>query len=122
MVTAILEVDVDLPSSLDSPLQRSAATEPFSEEMVDLEFLTLNGLNLNGLYLEAKRSLDILRADVGEYAAYLKPRHPKIISLRDEIERKQRRLSIYRSQLIEGIEKEKSSLRMQLKNLDLVVA
>jgi succinoglycan biosynthesis transport protein ExoP len=69
-------------------------------------------------YLRAKQQLLLLKAEQADLGQYLRPKHPKIIALGDEIARRERLLDIYRQQGLEQLENRKSSLALQIKNLE----
>ncbi|MGJ3242519.1 MAG: GumC family protein [Opitutales bacterium] len=73
-------------------------------------------------FLAVKNELDALRANLSEFSIYLRDRHPKIINLRSQIERKQNELSILRDQAEDDLETRKDVLRTRIKNLETEIA
>lgn len=68
-------------------------------------------------YLQARQHLQLLQAEQQDLALYLRPRHPKIIALAEDIARGQRLLEIYRQQNRQQLENRKSALALQITNL-----
>lgn len=73
-------------------------------------------------FLEARERYDQLKAEHAEFSRYLKPKHPKMIALLQDIERASNMVRIFRDQALERIEERKTRLRAQLENLHVVIA
>lgn len=69
-------------------------------------------------YLSIKQQVLLLQADRNRYAEYLKPKHPQMVALDQEIEKLGRVLEIYKAQSIEQLEAKKSALALQITNLE----
>ncbi|PXA05526.1 hypothetical protein DDZ13_01245 [Coraliomargarita sinensis] len=76
----------------------------------------------NEKYTEAKNQLDQLKADLEEFEIYLKPKHPKIIGLKDQIERTSNQLEILRRQAFERIGERKLVIERRIDNLNDEIA
>lgn len=88
-----------------------------------LDALTEDKLSsLDSGYDQAKRAVEQLRAERDEFAIYMKPAHPKIRKLNQEIERQENLLNIYRRQTLGQLEERKSKLEAELANLDEIIA
>lgn len=72
----------------------------------------------NEKYVLAKNTLDQLKADLEEFEIYLKPKHPKIIGLKNQIERTSNQLEILRRQAFERIGDRKLVIERRIKNLN----
>ena len=72
----------------------------------------------NDKYLLAREQLDLLKADLEEFQIYLKPKHPKIIGLKDQVERTSNQLEILRRQAFERIGERLSVVASQVNNLN----
>lgn len=72
----------------------------------------------NAKYMLAKEELERLRADLEEFQIYLKPKHPKIITLKDQIERTANQLKILRRQAFERIGERKLVVESLIRNLN----
>jgi capsular exopolysaccharide synthesis family protein len=69
-------------------------------------------------YLTVKQQILLLQADRNRYAEFLKPKHPQMVALDQEIEKLGRVLDIYRAQSVEQLEARKSALVLQIHNLE----
>lgn len=72
----------------------------------------------NEKYTLAKEQLERLKADLEEFEVYLKPKHPKIIGLKDQIERTSSQLEILQRQAFERIGERKLVVERRIKNLN----
>ncbi|WP_309384251.1 polysaccharide biosynthesis tyrosine autokinase [Cerasicoccus frondis] len=89
----------------------------------ELDALTESKLSsLDSSYEQAKRSVEQLRAERDEFSIYMKPAHPKIRRLNQEIERQANLLNIYRRQTLRQLEDRRKQLEAELKNLDEIIA
>jgi succinoglycan biosynthesis transport protein ExoP len=69
-------------------------------------------------YFVAKQQILLLKADQQDWGQYLRPKHPKMIALTEEIARRERLLEMYRQQSAEQLESRKSSLALQIANVE----
>ncbi|MGE9292450.1 MAG: GumC family protein, partial [Puniceicoccales bacterium] len=72
-------------------------------------------------YGQARRTLERFRAEMDEFSIYMKPKHPKIIDLRREIERQENLLKIIRRQTLNQVVNKKKILAGELANLNVVI-
>jgi capsular exopolysaccharide synthesis family protein len=78
----------------------------------------LGGDAVESDYLKAKQQILLLKADRDEMAQYLRPKHPKMVAMAEEIARRERLLEIFRQQSSEQLESRKSSLSLQIQNVE----
>ncbi|WP_309398698.1 polysaccharide biosynthesis tyrosine autokinase [Cerasicoccus maritimus] len=89
----------------------------------ELDALTESKLSsLDSSYENAKRQVDQLRAERDEFSIYMKPAHPKIRRLNQEIERQANLLNIYRRQTLGQLDNRRKQLVAELANLDEIIA
>ncbi len=69
-------------------------------------------------YLTIKQQILLLKADQQRFAKYLKPKHPEMVQLAQQIDRLEQMLDIYREQSVEQLEAKKSALGLQITNLE----
>jgi capsular exopolysaccharide synthesis family protein len=69
-------------------------------------------------YFRAKQQVLLLKAEQKELAQDLRPKHPKMIALTEDIARRERLLDIFRQQSAEQLDSKKSSLALQIQNLE----
>jgi capsular exopolysaccharide synthesis family protein len=76
------------------------------------------GERLDSEYLKAKQQILLLKAEQEDWARNLRPEHPKMIAMSEEIVRRERLLSIFHQQSFEQLESRKNSLKLQIENLE----
>ena len=69
-------------------------------------------------YFRAKQAILMMKAEQLELSEFLRPNHPKMVALTEETARRERLLDIYREQSMEQLESKKSSVRLQIQNLE----
>ena len=96
------------PESVANPIPNSATDSgsTSSNDRSDLD------------YLHAKQQILLLKAEQQDMGQYLRPKHPKMLAMSDEIARRERLLDIYRQQSADQLESKKGSLALQIKNLE----
>ena len=70
-------------------------------------------------YLSVKQQIALLTADRERFAAVLKPKHPQMVYLDEQIDKLGRVLVIYRQQSLEQLDARKSALALQIHNLEI---
>ena len=105
-----------------------AGTTPMANQDVAGGLLVNAGLaNQSGLfspnaigmeYLTIKQQILLLQAEQKRFGEYLKPAHPEMVALAQEIDQYQQLLDIYRNQSVEQLEAKKSALGLQITNLE----
>jgi capsular exopolysaccharide synthesis family protein len=73
---------------------------------------------INSDYARAKQQILLLKADQQDFAQYLRPKHPKMIALNEEIARCDRLLNIFLQQSGERLEIRKNSLKLQINHME----
>src|SRR5207244_8809076 len=68
-------------------------------------------------YLKAKQALQLLQAEKETLSKDLRPRHPKIIKLNDEIAKSENLIKLYRADTVEKLETRRKSIGKQMENL-----
>jgi capsular exopolysaccharide synthesis family protein len=79
-----------------------------------------DGIELD--YFRARQQILVLKAEQTEMGQYLRPKHPKMIAMTEEIARRTRLLDVLKVQSGEQLASKKESLRLQIKNLEKEVA
>jgi len=77
---------------------------------------TLGGFE--AAYLQAKQQILMLKAQRDELGQYLRPKHPKIIAMNEEIARQENLLDIFRQQSQEQLKNRQHTLEVQMQNLE----
>jgi capsular exopolysaccharide synthesis family protein len=69
-------------------------------------------------YLTVKQQILLLQAEQKRIGEYLKPKHPRMVELSQEIDRLGQTLDIYRDQSVEQLDAKKSALSLQITNIE----
>jgi len=69
-------------------------------------------------YLKVKQKLHLLKAQEKEMSEHLRPKHPKMTALTDEIAQQERLVNIFKQQSVEQLENRSKSLELQIENLE----
>jgi polysaccharide biosynthesis transport protein len=75
-------------------------------------------LETDAEYLRAKQQVQMLKAEQQQMSEYLRPKHPKMVNLSEDISRREKLLEILRQQSLDQLESRRSSLTLQLENLE----
>src|SRR5947208_13429785 len=70
-----------------------------------------------GDYLKAKQLVQLLKAERDTLSQDLRPKHPKIIKLNDEISKQEKLIDLFRSDAVEKLETRRKSIGKQMENL-----
>lgn len=72
----------------------------------------------NADYFKARQQLILLKAEQRDLGQYLRPKHPKMIGLNEDIARCERLLEILRQQSVQQLESRRASLTRQIAGLE----
>ena len=73
-------------------------------------------------YIQTKRQLQRSKARLEQMSKYLRPKHPKILALKDDITRNERKLEIVRQQSQEAVLEKRQAIQLQISNLEKIVS
>ncbi|HAF02665.1 MAG TPA: hypothetical protein DIT76_06510 [Spartobacteria bacterium] len=79
--------------------------------------LPFAGVGPEGDYLKAKQQLQLLKAERDTLAKDLRPKHPKIVKLNDEISKQEKLIDLFRADTVEKLETRRKSIGKQMENL-----
>jgi len=105
---------LNLDQNLERQQKRDAlavAADDKSPDNVPLNFLNTD-------YLKAKQEILLKKAELQEWSEYLKPKHPRMIALNEEIARREKLLEIFQKQSVEQLENRRNSTSVQIQNLE----
>ena len=68
-------------------------------------------------YLKAKQQVQLLKAERDTLAKDLRPKHPKILKLNDEITKQEKLIDLFREDTVEKLETRRKSIGKQMENL-----
>jgi capsular exopolysaccharide synthesis family protein len=69
-------------------------------------------------YLKAKQGILLMKAQRDELGKYLRPKHPKIIALNEDIDKMEKLLDIFRGQTKDQLKDREHTLEVQILNLE----
>jgi len=108
--------------SIDQTLERQMQNNPDASPKKD----DMSGASLvegpQSEYIQTKRQLQRARARFEQLSKYLRPKHPKILALKDQITREERKLEIVRQQSQESVSEKRQAIQLQMTNLEKLVA
>jgi capsular exopolysaccharide synthesis family protein len=69
-------------------------------------------------YLSIKQQILLLKAEQARFAVYLKPKHPQMIAVSQELDQLNQMLDIFHEQSVEQLQAKESALTLQITNLE----
>lgn len=69
-------------------------------------------------YLKVRQQIQLLKAEQTQLSDVLRPKHPKMVALAEDITRKEKLLEIFKQQTVEQLDNRRSSLELQIQNLE----
>ena len=115
---SMLDLDQNLDRKQAKPDAGSTSTQP-SDDSTGMAF-TDNGPE--GDYLKAKQALQVLKAERDTLSKDLRPRHPKILKLNDEIAKQENLIKLFREDSVEKLDTRRKSIGIQMENLQKNIA
>src|ERR1700674_2991600 len=120
---AQLKTEYDLLSLLDldqnlaraqgkNDINPSSAPQPTEDKG-----LAFSDVVAEGDYLKAKQAMQLLKAERETLSKDLRPKHPKIIKLNDEITKQEKLIELFRQDTVEKLETRRKSIGKQMENL-----
>jgi capsular exopolysaccharide synthesis family protein len=111
---SLLDLDQNLDRTQKSRPDSSAGTQPADDQSGGMPF---SDVGPEADYLKAKQNLQLLKAEKDTLSKDLRPRHPKIIKLNDEIAKSENLIKLYRADTVEKLETRRKSIGKQMENL-----
>jgi len=110
---------LDLDQNLDRAQGKNDGTTPPSTQSTDDKTagLAFSDVGPEADYLKAKQQLQLLKAERETLSKDLRPKHPKIIKLNDEITKQEKLIELYRQDTVEKLETRRKSIGKQMENL-----
>jgi capsular exopolysaccharide synthesis family protein len=110
---------LDLDQNLDRTQGKNDGTTPPSTQPTDEKApgMAFSDVGPEADYLKAKQALQLLKAERETLAKDLRPKHPKIIKLNDEISKQEKLIDLYRQDTVEKLETRRKSIGKQMENL-----
>jgi succinoglycan biosynthesis transport protein ExoP len=110
---------LDLDQNLDRTQGKNDGTTPPSTNPADEKApgMAFSDVGPEADYLKAKQSLQLLKAERETLSKDLRPKHPKIIKLNDEITKQEKLIELYRQDTVEKLDTRRKSIGKQMENL-----
>src|SRR5438270_2172250 len=108
---------LDLDQNLDRAQGRTETAGPNAQSDDKTAGMAFSGVGPEADYLKAKQSLQLLKAERETLSKDLRPRHPKIIKLNDEITKQEKLIELYRQDTVEKLDTRRKSIGKQMENL-----
>ena len=110
---------LDLDQNLDRT-QNKAGPSPGAQSSEDTEGgMPFSDVGPEADYLKAKQNLQLLKAERDTLAKDLRPKHPKILKLDDEIVKQENLINLFREDTVEKLETRRKSIGKQMENLQV---
>jgi polysaccharide biosynthesis transport protein len=106
---------LDLDQNLDRGEKKAEASPGPSAS--DQEGMPFSDVGPEGDYLKAKQQVQLLKAERDTLSQDLRPKHPKIIKLNDEISKQEKLIELFRADAVEKLETRRKSIGKQMENL-----
>jgi succinoglycan biosynthesis transport protein ExoP len=106
---------LDLDQNLDRAQNKSDGSA--NAGSTDNQGLPFSDVGPEGDYLKAKQQVQLLKAERDTLAKDLRPSHPKIIKLNDEISKQEKLIDLFRADTVEKLETRRKSIGKQMENL-----
>jgi polysaccharide biosynthesis transport protein len=107
---------LDLDQNLDRAQGAKAETSPATQAANDTALPFAGGGPADD-YLKAKQAVQLLKAERDTLSRDLRPKHPKIIKLNDEIAKQEDLIKLFRADTVEKLETRQKSIAKQMENL-----
>jgi capsular exopolysaccharide synthesis family protein len=123
---AALKTEYDLLGllDLDQNLDRQQALKPAEPgaSPSSEEGMPFADVGPEGDYLKARQAVQLLKAQRDTLSKDLRPKHPKIMKLNDEIDQQEKLIALYRQDAVEKLETRRKSIGTQMENLKANIA
>jgi polysaccharide biosynthesis transport protein len=106
------------PLKTTKPADNNSAAAPPTDNSSPTDQNNGNLVGSESEYMKAKQEILLLKAQRDELGEFLRPKHPKIIALGQDIAHKEKLLVIFRQQTQEQLEDRKHTLKLQIQNME----
>ena len=107
--------------NLDQNLDREKTASPTANNPSGARDTTLANYGPLAEYQRAKQQLQMLTAEREDFSRYLRPKHPTIVALDEQITRGEKLIEAFRNQSVETLKTRRESIRLQIKNIEGVI-
>jgi succinoglycan biosynthesis transport protein ExoP len=108
---------LDLDQNLDR-VQKQASEGPGNSTGANDS--VLSGFGPEAEYLKAKQQVEMLKAQRDDFGKVLRPAHPTMVQLEDDISKFEKLISTFRNQSVEQLKTRRESMALQIQSLEKV--
>src|SRR5437762_4940480 len=108
---------LDLDQNLDRAQSKMDAAQNTQGPSSDNQGLPFSDVGPEADYLKAKQQVQLLKAERETLAKDLRPNHPKIIKLNDEVTKQEKLIQLFRADTLERLKTRRESIGKQMENL-----
>jgi len=108
---------LDLDQNLDRAQSKMDAAQNTQGPSADNQGLPFSDVGPEADYLKAKQQVQLLKAERETLARDLRPNHPKILKLNDEITKQEKLIDLFRADTLERLKTRRESIDKQMENL-----
>jgi polysaccharide biosynthesis transport protein len=116
---ASLDIDQILQKTQKEPAQAGDIAAPTVDPDSDSVFG--NALQPEGEYLQAKQRLSVLKAQRGEFAKVLRPKHPQMVELNEQISELETLIASFRAQSVDRLKSRREAIKHQIDTLESAI-
>ena len=113
---------LDLDQNLDRAQTSIKTADDSAATAQDDQGMPYSDVGPEGEYLKAKQEVQLLKAERDTLSKDLRPKHPKIIKLNDEIDKQEKLITLYRQDAVEKLDTRRKSIGKQMENLKANIA
>jgi capsular exopolysaccharide synthesis family protein len=113
---------LDLDQNLDRQQTSLKPADDSSTPAQDDQGMPFTDVGPEGEYLKAKQAVQLLKAERDTLSKDLRPKHPKILKLNDEIDKQEKLIALYRQDAVEKLDTRRKSIGKQMENLKSNIA
>lgn len=107
---------LDLDQNLDRA-QSNKGDVPSGTENNEDKGLPFSDVGPESEYLKSKQEVQLLKAERDTLSKDLRPKHPKILKLNDDIDKEEKLIQVFRQDTVEKLETRRKSIGKQMENL-----
>jgi len=108
---------LDLDQNLDRAQSKMDAAQNTQGPSADNQGLPFSDVGPEADYLKAKQQVQLLKAERETLAKDLRPNHPKILKLNDEVTKQEKLIDLFRADTLERLKTRRESIGKQMENL-----
>ena len=108
---------LDLDQNLDRQQLTPKPSDALGGSAPSDDNISFSEFGPEGEYLKARSAVQLLKAERDTLSKDLRPKHPKIIKLNDEIQKQEQLIKLYRQDAVDKFETRRNAIGKQMENL-----